>query len=300
MRALPLLVLAGSISCTSAPAPRSTATATATANRTTAVPPIASPLPYDLPSDLEARISTARKDFGAKTTTQIESGVFVVTGPGAPGTLPFLHKVLGALFHDRFQKRPVLAVSVYMFADARPYDAFCKKRWDEACMSPFGFYQPGERIIVMNAGPGIGTLSHEIVHPIVETDFPKAPDWLNEGLASLFEAPVMPREGEIHGAKNWRWPRLASALASKKDEARLDALFGMSDDTFRGDGEDLHYAMARYACQWLDAHGQLWPFYKAWRDGVADDADGVKAFSKIVGASPAAANATWGRWVRAL
>ena len=71
------------------------------------------------------------------------------------------------------------------------------------------------------------------------------------------------RPGEIHGAKNWRHPRLKRALSSnERDKARLEVLFGMTDETFRDDAEDLHYAMARYVCQWLDERGKLWPFYQ--------------------------------------
>jgi hypothetical protein len=154
----------------------------------------------------------------------------------------------------------------------------------------------------MNAGPGIGTLTHEIVHPLVEADFPGAPVWIDEGIASLFEAPVLPRPGEIHGAKNWRLPRLRTALASRKErsEARLDALFGMPDDAFRGTDEDLHYAMARYACKWLDDRGKLWDFYRAWRDSVAEDRTGEAAFKAAVGMSPADANDAWTAWVKRL
>lgn len=169
-------------------------------------------------------------------------------------------------------------------------------------MSPFGFWRPDERRIVMNAAPGLGTLTHELVHPIVDADFPEAPTWINEGIASLFEAPVLGARGEIHGAKNWRLPRLTRALASKSEtsRARLPALFGMPDETFRDDDEDLHYAMARYACQWLDGRGKLWPFYQAWRDGFAHDPTGAKAFESVTGETPEGASAGWERWVRAL
>jgi len=82
--------------------------------------------------------------------------------------------------------------------------------------------------------------------------------------------------------------------------ARLDRLFGMSDEAFRSGAEDLHYAMARYACQWLDDRGKLWPFYQRWRDHVADDPTGEISFREVVGMTPAEANASWTRWVQAL
>jgi len=265
-------------------------------------PPKPSPPPYDLSADIAARLADARRDFGDTTPTFVEADVFVVAGPAAAGTAKFTRDVLAAYFNGRFDKRPARALSIYMFASAAPYEAFCKKRFNEPCLSPYGFYHPDPRIIVMNAGPGIGTLSHELVHPIVEADFPRAPTWINEGIASLFEAPVMPRSGEIHGAKNWRFPRLAAALASEKqrDEAKLDALFGMSDQNFRGEHEGLHYATARYVCQWLDARGLLWPFYRKWRDNVASDPTGARTFADVTGMSPKDASDVWIKWVRSI
>ena len=46
----------------------------------------------------------------------------------------------------------------------------------------------------------------------------------------------IPRKGEVHGAKNWRYPRLLNALADphSREGASIDALFGMSDEAFRG------------------------------------------------------------------
>jgi hypothetical protein len=234
-------------------------------------------------------------------------GLFVLaSGDGMMGSLApiasLVRRATEALYAGRLDTRPDRPVAVYLFASARPYARFCEERLHEDCISPFGFYRPDARTIVMNAGPGIGTLTHEIVHPLLEADFPGAPTWLDEGVASLFEAPVLPRPGEIHGAKNWRLSRLRAALASKKetDAARIDALFGMPDDIFRNDAEDLHYAMARYVCKWLDDQGKLWAFYRAWRDDVKNDPRGESAFARAVGETPAAANARWTTWVKRL
>jgi hypothetical protein len=74
----------------------------------------------------------------------------------------------------------------------------------------------------------------------------------------------------------------------------------MTRADFHAGDENLHYAMARYVCQWLDARGQLWPFYHAWRDGVTDDPAGEKAFARAVGMTPAQANESWVKWVRGM
>ena len=93
---------------------------------------------------------------------------------------------------------------------------------------------------------------------------------------------------------------MRALTSGERDKARLDRLFGMRDETFRGEDEDLHYAMARYVCQWLDAKGKLWPFYQRWRDDFADDPTGAKSFEAVVGSTPAVAHAAWSKWTLAL
>jgi hypothetical protein len=239
---------------------------------------------------------------------KVVEDVFVLAAPGRRGAAGLVGvsrvagQALGAYFHGRFSRRPERAVSVYLFPSAAPYDAYCRGRWQERCSSSYGFYLGDERRIVMNAGPGVGTLTHELVHPILEADFPAAPDWLEEGIASLYEGFALGRPGDIRGVKNWRHPRLLAALGSprERDEVRIERLFGMRDQVFRNEREDLHYALARYFCLWLDEQALLWPFYQRWRDHVAEDPTGSQAFVAVVGRLPAEATAAWIRWVRAL
>jgi hypothetical protein len=203
--------------------------------------------------------------------------------------------------NGRFGKKPAQAISVYLFGERTGYEGFCTQKFDAPCIAHFGFYSPGERYMVMNAGLGLGTLTHEIVHPLVEADFPNAPTWINEGVASVFEQPQLPRPGEIHGGKNWRHPLLKRTLKSPdKDKARLDRLFGMPDATFRGEWEGLNYATARYVCQWLDERGKLWPFFQKWRDDYANDPTGEKSFTAVTGMTLGEANAAWTKWTLAL
>ena len=261
--------------------------------------------PYDLAADRAGRAEAAKVELGGRVVTAVVADTFVLIGPpdwqGAAfeRSVGLVRSAMAAFLNGRFAKKPERAISVYLFGTGASYEGFCRKRYDAPCIAHYGFYSPSDRAMVMNAGLGLGTLTHELVHPLVEADFPDAPTWINEGIASVFEAPVIPRAGEIHGVKNWRHPRLARALTSRneRDRARLDALFGMSDQAFRGDGEDLHYAMARYACQWLDSRGLLWRFYQRWRDSFADDPTGERAFAAVVGTPPREAHAAWAKWV---
>jgi len=260
---------------------------------------------YDLGTDIAAREDAARQLLGKRAATEVVEGVFVFASPGrggVAGAVGIARRTLAAYFNGRFEKRPTRAVSVYLYPGLRPYNAWCQKSWNTPCDTPYGFYLQDQRTIVMNVGPGIGTLTHELVHPLVEADFPGAPTWLDEGIASLFERFGLTKPGEIHGYKNWRHPRLLRALRSKKEHASAlpSALFGMDGTTFRNNDEDLHYATARYLCQWLDEHKKLWAFYHRYRDNVGDDPTGRQSFTAVVGKPPKAIDAQWARWVGVL
>lgn len=299
-----MLVLAvGCAQAPPAPPPPTTATA-ATPPVASAAPPPETPQapPYDLAADLAAREKDLRQELGSKAKFETVDGVFLAVAPtGAMGSAAVVtRKAIEAYFNNRFARRPARAVAVLLFENAPPYHAYCKSHWGAECDTPFGFYSSDIRTVVMNVGPGIGTLTHELVHPIVESDFPGAPDWINEGIASLYEAFSLPKSGEIRGHKNWRHPGLLKALQANKPYASVSALFGMSNKFFRGPHEGVNYATARYFCQWMDSQNKLWPFYQAWRDNVASDPTGEKAFVATMGKKPADFDATWTAWVKAL
>jgi hypothetical protein len=282
-----------------AASPVASASASEVASAAPVEPP---PPPYDLAADLVERREKLTKTFGARVKFEVVEGVFLIVSPsGSLGTSTVVARnALAAYYNGRFAARPARALSVLLFDTAPPYNAHCRLRSGKDCTTPFGFYEPSDRTIVMNAGPGLGTLTHELVHPIVEADFPRAPDWINEGLASLYEGFAFPKLGEIRGMKNWRHPALVVALRGKTGKPTLPALFAMSDDEFRGENEGLNYATARYFCQWMESQGKLWTFYQAWRDGHASDPTGVAAFTKVMGKTPADLDGAWRSWVLAL
>lgn len=258
-------------------------------------------------SEIATLTAAVRRELGAKAPVEVVDDAFVFAAlpgndAGLRSSTAFARSVLTALTNERFPRLPSKPVTVLLFFGSAPYERYCRSSLGEACISRFGFFLHDRRTIVMNAQPGLGTLSHELVHPLVAEDFPEAPLWLNEGIASLFEAPALGKTGQIHGVKNWRHPRLVSALRSKTEakKARLDALVALDDDAFRDDDEDLHYAAARYLCQWLDSQGKLWPFYARFRETKARDPHGERAFAEVVGKSPADAHDAWAKWVLAL
>jgi hypothetical protein len=268
----------------------------------------ASPQAYDLDSDVRARIEDIRAELGADTQVRVEHAAFILAGPQPSAAFSaaalLAHKALVAYFNGRFTRGPDRPVAVYLFASGPAYEAYCTRRFGETCSTSFGVYHRSSREIVLEVASGTTTLTHELVHPIVQSDFPEAPAWLDEGLAALYENPTFPAPGEVHGATNWRGRSLRDALDSRTDRprVRLERLFAMGYADFHAKSDqDLNYAMARYLCQWLDASGKLWPFYQAWRDGVASDPAsdpaGEKNFARVVGKTPAEASAPWLKWL---
>ena len=136
---------------------------------------------------------------------------------------------------------------------------------------------------------------------------PAAPMWMRECVGSLYEAGDLPSDGVIRGIDDWRYDQLRPAVATRDPDAHLTALFGMTTARFRarldgGDGADtaralLHAGTARGVCHWLETRGQLWPFYRAWRDTRDRDPDGTAAFTRVTGQTPAEADAAWRAWI---
>ncbi len=75
--------------------------------------------------------------------------------------------------------------------------------------APFlGYYNPADSLIMATGGAaGYGTLLHEMIHALMAADFPDAPPWLNEGLASLYERSYW-SSSRLSALPNWRMDRM--------------------------------------------------------------------------------------------
>jgi hypothetical protein len=257
----------------------------------------------ELAADVARRVEAAHRAYGADAPVRVESGLFVLVGAehGAPfePAADLAQRALDVYLGSFFARRPDRAVTVFVVRSASAFGALCDSRFPSGCEGDLGAYSRQTRDIIVDVGPGLPSITHELVHPLVQTDFPRAPAWFEEGLAALFEKPVFEPAGEVHGARNWRNDRLVAALASpgRRGKVQLRALFALHDSDLDTGDQDLSYAMARALCQWLDERGQLWPFYRAWRDGAAEDLEGNKSFARVTGMTPDQAEASWVAWV---
>ncbi|HLL23773.1 MAG TPA: hypothetical protein VK427_16655 [Kofleriaceae bacterium] len=207
----------------------------------------------------------------------------------------FVRWVVRLIEADYFAKQPEKLIEVWLFRNEKTYRKGAKKFFGDTPETPYGYYSPDDNALVMNIGPGAGTLSHELVHPYIEVNLPNAPSWFNEGLASLYEQP-RERDGHMWGTTNWRLPGLTRMIKANTLPS-IRALLTTTRDGFYQAPYD-SYAYARFLCQYLQDHGKLRELYKRL---VADkDTTGQAALEAVVGMELADFDRVFRTWALSL
>ncbi len=209
------------------------------------------------------------------------------------GYLACCRECLGREF---FASEPRDTITIYVFRDETSYAANLRLLFHMDPISPYGHYGHSQRYIVVNYSTGPGTLVHELTHALMATDFPAAPIWLAEGMASLFEQCRV--EGDfLRGESNWRLPELKAALA-KAAITPLARLLKLSPSEFRGRHESLHYAESRYFCKYLQDRGVLAAVYRSFRRDSERDPSGAIFVEQALQLELAAIERNWHEWLQ--
>lgn len=195
-----------------------------------------------------------------------------------------------------FDAEPSKPISVWVFGTEDEYRHGSSAALGIIPDTPYGFYSPCKRAIVVDAAYGWGTLVHEMVHAYMDADFPEAPVWLEEGVASLFENSAPRPDDTIRGTTNWRLSRLQGALA-RSTVPSFVALAKAGRSAFHGDDGDLYYATARYLCFWLQEQGLLERFYREHRRRKGD---GLDVLRQVTGMETTMLRSAWESFVLAL
>jgi hypothetical protein len=182
---------------------------------------------------------------------------------------------------DYFTKDPLNILEIWLFKDSDSYRKHAKEFFNDDPDTPYGYYSPSNKALVMNIATGGGTLVHEIVHPFVEANFPDCPAWFNEGLGSLYEQSGEV-DGHIHGFTNWRLPGLQKGIKNKVVPT-FKTLTAMTRAEFYRESTGTNYAQARYLCYYLQQKGFLVKFYKEFSTNHKTDPTGYNALQKVLG-----------------
>jgi len=204
-----------------------------------------------------------------------------------------LRRPTRAMYASLFDRAPDRPITVLLMASQRSYRRWAYRLFGDEDVAYFGYYKPGIRTMIMHASSGIGTLWHELTHALASFDFPRIPDWFNEGLGSLHEGAYVTRRRMV-GVTNWRLPGLKDAIFHRRLR-RLRSLI-TSDDFYSKDA-GTNYAQARFFVQYLQHRGVLFRFYKAFRaQGPGRDL-GASLVEKTLGKSLEQVEADFLRWV---
>lgn len=233
---------------------------------------------------------TALKERAGRGFTVVWEHPFAIAGDGDAARVKFVGSntvrwAAAKLKAAYFENDPHEIVDIWLFRDDASYRHHARKLFGDAPATPFGYFSPKDRALVMNISTGTGTLVHEMVHAFMPANFELCPAWFNEGLASLYEQ-CGEKDGRIHGFPNWRLPGLQKAIRDQKvptfrqlTSTSTAAFYGR--DT--GASYSEQYAQARYLCFYLQQRGLLGKFYREFRDNVAYDPTGYASLQKVLG-----------------
>lgn len=183
-------------------------------------------------------------------------------------------------------KPPPTYVTIYLFPDIpKLREAAMRLHGMQANGMTLGYTFGNDRSILgMLTGTGAGTLLHELFHTIVHESFGSIPQWLDEGIAGLYETATA-AEGLYFGEPNWRskvYADLSREVGRDLPLAELVTAPWFSDEPaiHRQLGERAYndvqqaylLAFARMFALYLQETGKLHAVFDAYRArGLPDD-----------------------------
>lgn len=194
---------------------------------------------------------------------------FVLAGDVDQATLKRIYRrtvlpASRAMLAEYFDRQPDEAITLLVFSNAKSYEETAERMFGDRHLSVYGYYRPEQRVVLVNLATGSGTLIHELTHALMDFDFPGAPIWLQEGLASLHEHGEFECvEGSwvLRGRVNWR---LKDLINRDHSQWNLTELFQRTH--LRDEREHQWYALSRYLCFYLQDQESLAKFYRTLRD----------------------------------
>lgn len=182
-------------------------------------------------------------------------------------------------------KPPPTYITVHLYPDIpRLREAAMRLHGMQANPMTLGYTFGNDRSILgMLTGTGAGTLLHELFHTVVHESFGGIPQWLDEGVASLYETATA-AEGLYFGEPNWRSRVYADLVAGPGSGIRLADLvtapwFSDEPAIHRKLGERVYddaqqaylLAFARMFALWLQETGTLHKVFDAYRQRSVPD-----------------------------
>ena len=260
-----------------------------------------------LSSDQQAKLKESINKITSNSLTKdfsiTVSYPYVITGNLKQAKLEYwksrIQRTQRAIKFMYFTQDPTEVVQIWLFKDAESYFQYNLSLWNASPGTGFGYYLPKQKRMMMNIASGGGTLTHELVHPYIEVNFPNSPLWFNEGLASLYEQSSY-RGGKVFGETNWRLRGLQTVINANAMPS-LKEMMQTNRGQFLGPNRQVYYAQARYLMYYLQSRGLLERYYRQFSSVASVDPTGIKTLLEISNInSMARLERDWVRFVKGL
>lgn len=271
-----------------------------------------------LAADLAARTAAARADPDHPHRVIPVAGTFVLADgdDAAPldAAVDLATRLVSAAYSGPFAHRPEKSVTVWIYGSGPFFKQGVEDHTRWYPLRPgqdpgYGLFDEYTRSIVVRTDTaGVGSINHELLHVLSDADYPTAPAWLGEGMASLGEVTVLSKSPDgshdvLRFGAHFRLQTLRDAIA-KHDPVTMEQLHvetkftWNTDRAFHDPGvEYLHYAVAREVLRFALQRGKLWDFWHTARDHADEDPTAEKAFTQVIG-KPADLTTEWLAWVQ--
>jgi hypothetical protein len=237
-------------------------------------------------ADFKQHIASLQKRLpGTEFTIRIQPPFVVIGDEPAPVVRQHAEETVkwavDKLKQDFFSNDPKEILDIWLFKDMASYEKHTRELFGQKPDTPYGYYSSADKALIMNISTGGGTLVHELVHPLMESNFPACPPWFNEGLGSLYEQSGEVN-GHIHGFTNWRLPGLQQAIKAARVPS-FKTLTGMNSNEFYNQDAGTNYGQSRYLCYYLQEKGLLVKFYREFVAQQKTDPTGYQTLQRVLG-----------------
>lgn len=245
------------------------------------LPPRLSETPPEIYSQASQRIQSRLPE----SWPVVDHYPFLVTGnlPERDLRLALTDVILptaAALTIDYFDRPPEDPITLILLADDNSYADALGRLGHSGREEYAGIYSRKHRQLILNFSTGEGTLAHELTHALAHADFPRMPEWFDEGLASLHEESIFTADGRrLIGQPNWRDRLLREALQRERPPGIEELIVGK----FGRQEPAVDYALARNLCLYLQSQNLLGPYYRKCRARIQQDPSGGWSLLEIAG-----------------
>ena len=199
-----------------------------------------------------------------------------------------------ALSVQYFDHQPTWPIAIVLCTSDESYRECHLQLGDKDRSEYSGIYVRSQHRIVVNIATGEGTLAHELTHALAHADFPEMPEWLDEGLASLYEeCEFSADELRLVGLENWRGAALRGAMRA----GTLRSIEELAEASFATTDPPVEYAQARYFCLYLQKRNLLEPFYRKCRAHLKNGRNGLDSLEELTGMTVAEIDKSFRTWL---